>query len=167
MSREMGYYELKLMMMNEKKVMTEISYTKGLPKLRNRNYRKVTGSELRSMISEDCGSAHASEVEELPAMLPPDSAAPPMDIDPGMVPDSSGRNLGSGGKSRMSRQQLHHIAEYAVELWNLLDDEDEIPEWCQSKIAVMTDAIGKVKHHLEYKIEEPVNLSLNGGRGDE
>jgi hypothetical protein len=163
----MGYYELKLIMMNEKKIMTEISHTAGLPKLRNRNYRKVAGSELRTMIFEDCGSAHASEVEELPDMLPPDSIAPPTDIEPGMEQDSSGRNLGNGGKSRMTREQLYKIAEYSVELWNLLGDEDEIPEWCQSKIAVMTDAIGKVKHHLEFKIEKPMNLSLSGDRGNE
>lgn len=158
------------------------SITKGLPKLRGRNYRKINGSELRSMIAEDCGSAHADEVEELPAMLPPEETmsaeipqgvitkvedVPPDHDGDGMGPDDDGRQLGHGGKSRMSRQQLYKIADYSVELWNLLGDEDEIPEWCQSKIAVMADAIGKVKHHLEYKIEKPSSLSLDGEGGHE
>lgn len=80
------------------------------------------------------------------------------DDDPRMKDDhdeGEGRKLGNGGKSRMARQHLYKIAEYGVELWNLLDDEDEIPEWCQSKIAIISDSIGKIKHHLEYKIEKP------------
>jgi len=88
-----------------------------------------------------------------------EDVGPDLDGD-GMGPDEPGRKLGNGGTSRMTREQLHHIAEYAVELWNLLDDEDEIPEWCQSKIAVMGDAISKVKHHLEYKVEKPKGLAL-------
>ena len=77
-----------------------------------------------------------------------------------MGPDSGGRKLGNGGKSRMARQHLYKIAEYGVELWNMLDDEDEIPEWCQSKIAIISDSIGKVKHHLEYKIVKPEDGEL-------
>ena len=153
------------------------SVTEGLPRLRGRKYRKVSGSELRLMIAEDCGSAHAKDVEELPPMLPAEEAIPqgvitkvegvPPDHDgDGMGPDD-GRKLGHGGKSRMTRQQLYKIAEYGVELWNLLDDEFEIPEWSQSKIAVMSDSISKVKHHLEYKIEKPSNLSLSGDGGHE
>ena len=80
----------------------------------------------------------------------------------GMGPDDGGRKMGHGGKSRMARQQLHQVAEYAVELWNMLDDEDELPEWCQSKIAVMTDHIAKVKHHIEYKVKKPEVLRLDG-----
>ena len=173
------------------------SATKGLPKLRGRKYRRVTGSELGNMIAEDCaaakklgrfddlektniapdeafqaGHAVAHEEDAPPADLPQgiitkvEDVAPDHDGD-GMGPDDGGRSLGNGGKSRMSRQQLHKIAEYSVELWNLLGDEDEIPEWCQSKIAVMADAIGKVKHHLEYKIEKPLNLSLAGDGSNE
>jgi len=163
------------------------SATKGLPKLRGRKYRKVSGSELRNMIAEDCGSAHklgqfddledtniapdeafqaghaVAHEEDIPkgVITKVQGAEPDTDGD-GMGPDG-GRPLGNGGKSRMAREQLHHIAEYAVELWNLLDDEDEIPEWCQSKIAVMGDAMSKVKHHLEYKIEKPASLSLAAG----
>ena len=124
--------------------------------------RSLGRRELRHMIE--------SQIEKLPQMLPDDGppagdmpkgvitkvqgAEPDHDGD-GMGPDDDGRKLGHGGKSRMTRQHLYKIAEYGVELWNMLEDEDEIPEWCQSKIAVMADSIGKVKHHLEYKIVKP------------
>ena len=123
--------------------------------------RSMGRRELRQLIE--------AQVETLPRMLPDEGApddmpkgvitkvqgAEPDHDGDGMGPDDSGRKLGHGGKSRMTRQHLYKIAEYGVELWNMLDDEDEIPEWCQSKIAVMADSISKVKHHLEYKIVKP------------
>ena len=134
----------------------------------------ITNGQLRNMIIEAM-----NDVDPLPKMLPDDAGEgdiPPghhkmpdgsimSDDDPRMKDDhdeGEGLNLGNGGKSRMARQQLHQVAEYAVELWNMLDDEDEVPEWCQSKIAVMADNIGKVKHHIEYKVKKPDVLRLDG-----
>ena len=129
--------------------------------------KPITNGQLRNMIIEAMNDA-----DPLPKMMPDDggeSDIPPghhkmpdgsimADDDPRMKDDhdeGEGRKLGNGGKSRMARQHLYKIAEYGVELWNLLDDEDEIPEWCQSKIAIISNSIGKIKHHLEYKIEKP------------
>tara|TARA_B100000131_G_scaffold276604_1_gene279874 strand:- start:88 stop:882 length:795 start_codon:yes stop_codon:yes gene_type:complete len=130
--------------------------------------RKMDRSELLKLI-EACGGHSEQPGEELPQMLPEEpphgvitkvqGAKPDHDGD-GMGPDEGGRKLGNGGKSRMTRQQLYKIAEYGVDLWNMLEDEDEIPEWCQSKIAIISDAIGKVKHHLEYKIVKPEDGEL-------
>ena len=64
-----------------------------------------------------------------------------------------GRNLDYGkGEGKMTRQQLFHIAEYAATLHEMIQDEDDLPEWVQSKIAVMSNNIGKIKHYLEYKL---------------
>ena len=66
---------------------------------------------------------------------------------------SSGRDLGYGeGEGKMSKSQLFQIAEYAALLHEMLHDEDDLPEWVQSKISVMSHDIGKIKHYLEYKI---------------
>jgi hypothetical protein len=132
----------------------------------NPNSRHMSIFELKELI-EACGDPHSNEVEDLPPMLPPEHPSDiPQDVITKIEDDhesgEDGRNLGGGGKARMARQQLHQVAEYAVELWNMLDDEDELPEWCQSKIAVMTDSIGKVKHHLEYKVKKPDVLRLDG-----
>ena len=64
-----------------------------------------------------------------------------------------GRNLDSGKpEGKMTRSQLHHIAEYAAELHEMIQDEDDLPEWVQSQISSMASDIGKIKHYLEYKI---------------
>ena len=51
----------------------------------------------------------------------------------------------------MAREQIFKIREYADKLYNMLHDDDHLPSWVDSKIAVMADGIGKIKHHLEYK----------------
>ena len=64
-----------------------------------------------------------------------------------------GRDLAYGeGEGKMSKSQLFKIAEYAAVLHEMLNDDDDLPEWVQSKIAVMSHDIGKIKHYLEYKI---------------
>ena len=64
-----------------------------------------------------------------------------------------GRDLDYGsGEGKMTRSQLHHVAEYAAVLHEMIQDEDDLPEWVQSKISVMAHDIGKIKHYLEYKI---------------
>lgn len=66
---------------------------------------------------------------------------------------SKGRDLDYGtGEGKMTRSQLHHVAEYAVLLHDMIRDEDDLPEWVQSKVAVMASNIGKIKHYLEYKL---------------
>ena len=64
------------------------------------------------------------------------------------------RNLGYGeGEGRMSKSQLFKVARYAQHLHDTLLDDDDLPEWVQSKISVMAHDIGKIKHYLEYKIK--------------
>ncbi len=64
-----------------------------------------------------------------------------------------GRDLGYGeGEGRSTKAQLFQVAEYAALLHEMIQDEDDLPEWVQNKIAVMTSNIGKIKHYLEYKI---------------
>jgi hypothetical protein len=53
----------------------------------------------------------------------------------------------------MTRSQLFKIARYAQSLHDMLHDDDDLPEWVQSKISVMDNDIGKVKHYLEYKLK--------------
>ena len=91
---------------------------------------KITKSELKRIIAED---VVAVELQ-------------PQD-------DHSGRDLGYGeGEGRMTRSQLHKIGRYAQSLHDMIHDDDDLPEWVQSKVATMASDIGKVKHYLEYKI---------------
>ena len=64
-----------------------------------------------------------------------------------------GRDLGYGeGEGRSTKAQLFQVSEYAAVLHEMIQDDDDLPEWVQNKIAVMTSNIGKIKHYLEYKI---------------
>jgi hypothetical protein len=70
-----------------------------------------------------------------------------------------GRNLSYGNpksgdhEGRTTRSQLDKIARYAQSLHDTINDDDDLPEWVQSKISVMDYNIGKVKHYLDYKIK--------------
>ena len=64
-----------------------------------------------------------------------------------------GRDLGYGeGEGRMTKSQLSKIAREAQSLHDTILDEDDLPEWVQSKIAVAANSVSKVKDYLEYKI---------------
>tara|TARA_Y100001963_G_scaffold158514_1_gene258454 strand:- start:5093 stop:5560 length:468 start_codon:yes stop_codon:yes gene_type:complete len=67
--------------------------------------------------------------------------------------EEPGRDLGYGeGEGRMAKSQLYKVGEYAAILHDMLHDNDDLPEWVLSKIAVMSNDIGKIKHYIEYKI---------------
>ena len=49
----------------------------------------------------------------------------------------------------MARSQLMHMRGYADELMQMISDNDNLPEWVESKITLANDYIAKVKHYLE------------------
>lgn len=53
----------------------------------------------------------------------------------------------------MTKNQLYKIGQYALEMHDMVQDGDNLPEWMQSKVAEMARAIGDVKHALEYDKE--------------
>ncbi len=63
------------------------------------------------------------------------------------------RTMGDGGHARMAKQQLQQIASAAQSLHDRLNDDDEIPEWTQSNIAVAEDNIDAIAGHLDYKMD--------------
>jgi hypothetical protein len=60
------------------------------------------------------------------------------------------RNPEYDDEGSMTKSQLYKIAEYATELQQMIGDDDNLPEWMQSKIAQIDQMIGSVKHALEY-----------------
>ena len=53
----------------------------------------------------------------------------------------------------MSKAALDKLARYSQSLHDKIRDEDDLPEWVQSKIAVSAENIGKVYHYLDYKMK--------------
>ena len=50
----------------------------------------------------------------------------------------------------MAKRQMFKTAEYATIIFGMLDDDEELPAWIQSKLTKVADYIGVVKHYLEY-----------------
>tara|TARA_Y100000593_G_C4215892_1_gene289188 strand:+ start:225 stop:878 length:654 start_codon:yes stop_codon:yes gene_type:complete len=65
--------------------------------------------------------------------------------------EPAGEVYGHGGSAGMAKSQLFQIATEAAELHDMLGEDDELPEWVQSKIAVMADSMDAVFDHIEYK----------------
>ena len=71
----------------------------------------------------------------------------------------SGRNLGYGSvksddrEGRMTKGHLYYIARKSQSLYDMLHDDDYLPEWVQSKIARAADKMQSVYNYLEYKIK--------------
>lgn len=86
-----------------------------------------------------------------------------MSMDTGMHHDEhdQGRMLDYGHvksdshEGRMMRQALYELSEYSGKLYDMLNDDDDLPQWCHYKVAVARTYIGKVRHYLEYKIAHP------------
>ena len=80
--------------------------------------------------------------------------------------EEEGRNLGHSGESgeaKMTRSQLAHIKQDAHDLVDMLNDDDELPEWMQSKVAAVADKMQDVHDYIETKtgeISERVQLKV-------
>ena len=58
-------------------------------------------------------------------------------------------------EGKMARNQLEHIAKYAMELHQMLEpygDELQLESWVQSKLTLAKDYMSKIKHYLESEL---------------
>ena len=55
--------------------------------------------------------------------------------------------------SYMARPQLYKIAKYAAALLDMVDENEELDDWQESKIAQISQMIGSVYHSLDYDEE--------------
>lgn len=73
----------------------------------------------------------------------------------------------------MTKSQLFKIGEYAMKLHDMIEGDDDLPEWMQSKVSQMSKMIDDVFHALDYDMQsgyfdqqqadmgEPVYNSIN------
>jgi len=50
----------------------------------------------------------------------------------------------------MAKRQMFKTAQYAADIFDMIEDGEEFPAWIQSKMTKIADYIGAVKHYLEY-----------------
>jgi hypothetical protein len=55
-------------------------------------------------------------------------------------------------EGEMAKDQLCHIAQYAIAMAGVLEDDQELEGWVQSKLTLAKDYVSKVKHHLENEL---------------
>lgn len=64
-------------------------------------------------------------------------------------------NIGHDDEPSMIKNQVFEIAQYAIELYKLLDmydnmeEEVNFPHWWQEKVIIAREEIGSAKHFLE------------------
>ena len=62
----------------------------------------------------------------------------------------------SGGlEGRMAKRQLLDIVEMAEELFQQIHDYDDLPEWCQVKLATIHDRLHNVHSYMSYEHRYP------------
>ncbi len=86
---------------------------------------------IKEQIEEMCGTDHMQAID--------------MSVDHNHSGDHSDDHEGS-----MAKRQMFKTAQYAVEIFDNIQDDDVFPAWIQSKMTKIADYIGAVKHYLEY-----------------
>ena len=136
---------------------------------------KISRGQLRKMIREVMLDLEEDAIFARPDVLglQPEKDIPGQTQDPvckkcqarhlpgdcGSMGPEAGRNLSYGHiksddrEGRMTRGHLYSIAKYAQGLHDRLNDEDDLPEWVQSKVARAADKILSVYEYLDYKID--------------
>ena len=135
--------------------------------------RKLVREEIRMLMKDDAlfGKGDLPGIvpdwDENGTMSSPDSCPvcgtshPGPCHNPERDSDDTGRNLSYGhtkstdGEGRMTRKQLYYIATKAQALHDIIRDDDDLPEWVQSKIARIADKISSAYEYVEYKIDNP------------
>ena len=56
-------------------------------------------------------------------------------------------------EGEMVKDQLCHIAQYAIAMAGVLEDDQELEGWVQSKITLAKDYVSKVRHYLENELQ--------------
>jgi len=125
--------------------------------------RKVIIRELDALITDDAIFADKEQPgiqrsHDFSGDYPPKSSLS-VDRD---SPDDQGRMLDYGGSKSHSgegkkvRQGLYHIMKDSLELYDMLEDGDDLPEWVESKIATARDRISSAVDYMDYRINRNV-----------
>jgi hypothetical protein len=56
-----------------------------------------------------------------------------------------------GYEGRMVKQNLWKMAEYAKEMYDLIEDDDDLEPWVEEKIAVASFMMDSVGHYIQYE----------------
>ena len=66
----------------------------------------------------------------------------------------------------MAKRQMFKTAQYAADIFDMIEEGEEFPAWVQSKMTKIADYIGAVKHYLEYDEVMGEKLDKDADAGD-
>tara|TARA_R100001460_G_scaffold105099_1_gene151359 strand:- start:383 stop:817 length:435 start_codon:yes stop_codon:yes gene_type:complete len=69
-------------------------------------------------------------------------------------------------EGNMAKRQMFKTAQYAADIFDMIEDGQEFPAWIQSKMTKIADYIGVVKHYLEYDEVMGEKLDKDADAGD-
>jgi len=101
---------------------------------------KISNDLLRSLIRECMQDMGMGVSNFAPAVEP---AKPQMMG--GAAPDPDGY------EGRMAKSNLFKMAEYSMQLHNMIQDEQNLEPWVQEKIAVAASMMDSVAHYMQYE----------------
>ncbi len=107
--------------------------------------RDMIIEEMQSLLQDDAIFYDRDEVGIVPTLEVPG------DVDPGRNL-SYGRTKATDHEGRSTKKQLYYIFTKAQSLHDMIHDDDDLPEWVQSKISRAADKIQSTYNYLEYKI---------------
>ena len=109
---------------------------------------KLTSSALKHIIDEEIRQLKTDDAifktQDMPGIQPT------RDI-PGDVDDSMVHKMHAKKSSYMSKPQIYKIAKYADKIYDMIEDDQELPDWMESHIAQIAQMIGSVYHSLDHK----------------
>ena len=60
------------------------------------------------------------------------------------------------GEGKMARAGLYHIMKDALLLYDMLEDDDDLPEWVESKITTARDRISSAVDYIDYRMNNQI-----------
>ena len=77
--------------------------------------------------------------------------------------ESHSSHSGSGHKKhdregRMTKGNLYHMAKYATKVYDMIDDDDDLPEWLQNKVARAVEKMSSVYHYMDNHVNQPDSI---------
>lgn len=94
---------------------------------------KISKERLTQLVQEELAISFGGVAPATGGMLPAENPKPDTD-----------------GEGYMAKQNLWKIAEYAQEMYELVDDSDCLEPWVEEKLAVAAYIMDSVGHYIEY-----------------
>lgn len=108
---------------------------------------------MYSVLKKDFDASEHEDMMYECGEMPGDLMMEPMETHGHMGADMiGGRHFGDGGSAQMARGQLFQIAKKSQSLSDRLVDDDTLPEWMQSKVAMAYQSISAIYDYLDYKM---------------